>query len=78
MYQDSVKLGLLMEAAQTHQKLAEAAIERLNKQTQGLEAVVRDPIQRALIDGLRGGVSARQGQSGRGGHRSGNHRDVRG
>ena len=53
MDQDSVKLGLLIEAAQTHQKLAEAAIEKLNKQTQGLEPVVRDQIKRALVDGLK-------------------------
>ena len=48
-----MKLGLLLETAQTHQKLAEAALEKLNKQAQGLEAVVRDQIQRALADGLR-------------------------
>jgi hypothetical protein len=53
MDQDNVKLGLLMEAAQTHQKLAEAAIEKLNVHTRGLEAVVRDQIQRALADGLK-------------------------
>jgi hypothetical protein len=53
MDQDSVKLGLLLEAAQTHQKLTEAAIEKLNKHTQGLETVVRDQIQRALADGLK-------------------------
>jgi len=51
--QDSVKLGLLLEAAQTHQKLAEAAFEKLNQQTQGLEALVRDQIQRALGEGLK-------------------------
>jgi hypothetical protein len=50
---DSVKLGLLLEAAQTHQKLAEAAFEKLNEQTQGLEALVRDQIRRALSDGLK-------------------------
>ena len=68
MDQDSVKLGLLIEAAQAHQKLAEAAIEKLNKQTQGLEAVVRDQIQHALADGLKslhvetkGAVEALQG-----------------
>jgi hypothetical protein len=33
MDQDSVKLGLLVEAAQTRQNLAEAAIEKLNKPT---------------------------------------------
>lgn len=53
MDQDSVKLGLLVEAAQTHQRLAEAAIEKLNKHTQGLETVARDQIQRALADGLK-------------------------
>lgn len=51
--QDSVKLGLLTEAAQTHQKLAEAAIEKLNEQTQGLEAVVRGQIQHTLAHGLK-------------------------
>jgi hypothetical protein len=53
MDQDSVKLGLLMETAQTHQKLAEAAIEKLSQHTQSLEAAVRDQIQRALVDALQ-------------------------
>ena len=53
MDQDSVKLGLLMETAQTHQKLAEAAIEKLSEHTQTLEAVARDQIQRALVDALK-------------------------
>ena len=53
MDQDSVKLGLLMETAQTHQKLAETAIEKLSQQTQSLEAVARDQIQRALVDALK-------------------------
>jgi hypothetical protein len=53
MDQDIVKLGLLVEAAQTHQKLAEAAIAKLNEHTQGLETVARDQIQRALADGLK-------------------------
>jgi len=53
MDQDSVKLGLLMETAQTHQKLAETAIEKLSQHTQSLEAVVRDQIQRALVDALK-------------------------
>jgi hypothetical protein len=52
MDQDSVKLGLLMETAQTHQKLAEAAIDKLSEHTQALEAVARDQIQRALVDAL--------------------------
>jgi hypothetical protein len=53
MDQDSVKLGLLMESAQTHQKLAETAIEKLSQHTQSLEAAVRDQIQRALVDALK-------------------------
>src|ERR1700730_1474940 len=53
MDQDIVKLGLLVEVAQTHQKLADAAIEKLNTQTQGLETVARDQIRRALADGLK-------------------------
>jgi hypothetical protein len=53
MDQDSVKLGLLMETAQTHQKLAETAIEKLGEHTQSLDAAVRDQIQRALVDALK-------------------------
>jgi len=52
MDQDSVRLGLLMETAQTHQKLAETAIEKLSQHTQSLESAVRDQIQRALVDAL--------------------------
>jgi hypothetical protein len=49
MDQDSVKLGLLLESAERQQKLAEAAIGKLNEQVQGLQGTVRDQI--------RGGVS---------------------
>jgi ABC-type transporter Mla subunit MlaD len=61
MDQDSVKLGLLVAAAQTHQKLAEAAIEKLNEHTRGLDAVARDQIPRALADGLKGVHAETQG-----------------
>jgi hypothetical protein len=61
MDQDSVKLGLLVAAAQTHQKLAEAAIEKLNEHTQGLETVARDQIQRALVEGLKSVHAETQG-----------------
>jgi hypothetical protein len=50
MDQDSVKLGLLMETAERHQKLAEAAIGKLNEQVRGLEAVVRDQIRCAVVE----------------------------
>ena len=53
MDQDSVKLGLLMETAQTHQKLAEAAIGKLNEETQGLTAVVRDQIRRVVVEDMK-------------------------
>lgn len=53
MDHDSVKLGLLMETAQTHQKLAEAAIEKLSQHTEVLEAVAREQIQRALVEALK-------------------------
>jgi hypothetical protein len=53
MDQDSVKLGLLMETAERHQKLAEAAIGKLKGQTEGLEAVVRDQIRRALVEEMK-------------------------
>jgi hypothetical protein len=53
MDQDSVKLGLLMETAERHQKLADAAIGKLKEQAQGLEAVVRDQIRRAVVEELK-------------------------
>src|SRR5580704_17407395 len=51
--QDSVKLGLLIEAAQTHQRLAEGAIARLNEHTQVFEAAVREQVHSGLREGLR-------------------------
>jgi hypothetical protein len=45
-----VKLGPLMETAERHQKLAEAAIGKLNEQAQGLVAVLRDQIRRAVVE----------------------------
>jgi hypothetical protein len=61
MDQDIVKLGALVDAAQTHQKLAEAAIEKLSEHTQGLGAIARDQIQRALADGLNSVHAETQG-----------------
>jgi hypothetical protein len=48
-----MKLGLLMESAQAHQRLAEAHLENLRVHTQGLDGVVREEIRRTLIDELR-------------------------
>jgi malate synthase len=54
MDEETMKLGLLMETAQTHQKLAEALIEKLQSHTQGLDAIVRDQIRRTLLEQLQG------------------------
>ena len=46
------KIGLLMEAALTHQRSAEEALERLHAHTQSLDPIVRDEIRRTLVDEL--------------------------
>lgn len=48
----SLKLGLLMEAAEAHQALAEEALERLREHTGGLDAIVREQIRSTLIEEL--------------------------
>jgi len=50
---ETMKVGLLMESAQAHQKLAEAHLEKLRAHTQDLDEVVRDEIRRTLIEELR-------------------------
>jgi hypothetical protein len=47
------KVGLLMESAQAHQKLAEGQLERLRAHTQDLDGVVRDEIRRTLVEELQ-------------------------
>jgi uncharacterized protein involved in exopolysaccharide biosynthesis len=49
----TMKLGLLMESAQVHQKLAEGQLEKLRAHTADLDAVVRDEIRRTLVDELQ-------------------------
>ncbi len=49
----TTKVGLLMESAQAHQKLAEGQLERLRAHTQDLDSVVRDEIRRTLVEELR-------------------------
>jgi hypothetical protein len=49
----TMKVGLLMESAQAHQKLAEGQLERLRAHTQDLDGVVRDEIRRTLVEELR-------------------------
>jgi hypothetical protein len=57
----TIKFGLLMETAQTHQHLAEVAVERLRAHLHGLDAVVRDEIRRTLIDELHALTSETKG-----------------
>jgi hypothetical protein len=45
----TMKFGLLMESAQTHQKLAENHLERLRAHTEDLDEVVREEIRRTLV-----------------------------
>jgi hypothetical protein len=49
----TMKLGLLMEAAQSQQALASAALEHLRERTGALDTVVRDEIRNTLIEELR-------------------------
>lgn len=49
----TMKLGLLMESAQAHQKLAETHLEKLRAHTEDLDGVVRDEIRRTLIEELQ-------------------------
>ena len=51
---DTMKLGLLMESAQLHQKLAETHLDRLSAHTRDLDGVVRAEIRRAVVDELQG------------------------
>jgi len=53
MNDEAIKCGLLMETAQTHQSLVNAALEKLRAHTQDLDAVVRGEIRRALVDELQ-------------------------
>jgi hypothetical protein len=48
----TMRVGLLMESAQAHQKLAEGQLERLRVHTQDLDSVVRDEIRRTLVEEL--------------------------
>lgn len=48
----TLKFGLLMESAQTHQRMAESHLEQLRAHTQDLDGVVREEIRRTLIEEL--------------------------
>jgi predicted phage gp36 major capsid-like protein len=49
----TLKVGLLMESAQAHQKLAEGQLERLRAHTEDLDSVVREEIRRTLVEELQ-------------------------
>jgi hypothetical protein len=48
-----MKLGLLMEAAQTNQKVAENSLKKLKSVSNDLATVVRDEVHRVLVEELR-------------------------
>ena len=48
-----MKLGLLMEAAQSQQALAAAALERLREHTDSLDDVVREEVRSTMIEELQ-------------------------
>jgi hypothetical protein len=50
---DTIKLGLLMEAAHAQQALAQTALEKLNAHVRELDTVVRDEIRHTLVEELQ-------------------------
>jgi hypothetical protein len=53
MEDETLKLGLLMEAAQSQQALAATTLERLREHTAGLDAIVREEIRATLLEEMR-------------------------
>lgn len=51
---ETMKIGLLLEAAQSHQDIVDDTLKRLQSHTLGLDSVVRDEVRRALIAELSG------------------------
>jgi len=49
----TLKLGLLMEAAQSQQTLAATMLDRLREHTAGLDAIVREEIRTTLLEEIR-------------------------
>jgi hypothetical protein len=48
----TMKLGLLMEAAQAHQKAADSSLKKLKAAANDLASVVREEVRRAVLDDL--------------------------
>jgi hypothetical protein len=53
MQDDTMRLGLLMEAAQAQQTLAATALDRLREHTAGLDAIVREEIRSTFVEEMR-------------------------
>jgi len=53
MEDETLKLGLLMEAAQAQQALAATTFDRLREHTAGLDAIVREEIRTTLLEEMR-------------------------
>ena len=53
MEDETLKLGLLMEAAQAQQTLAATTLERLREHTAGLDAIVREEIRTTLLEEMQ-------------------------
>jgi hypothetical protein len=49
----TVRLGLLMEAVQSQEQLAAAALARLDEHVRGLDAVVRETVSHTLLEELQ-------------------------
>jgi hypothetical protein len=47
------EIAMVFAAAQTQQQVAEAALDRLQRHTQQLDALVRDTVRRAHLEGLQ-------------------------
>ena len=66
---DTMKAGLLMEAAQAHQQLAEAALQRLDAATSRLEPALRDAVTKAALQEFEALFKLMYGQM----HQEANH-----
>ena len=53
MEDETLKLGLLMEAAQAQQALAATTLDRLREHTSGLDAIVREEIRATLLEEMQ-------------------------
>ena len=51
--EETLKIGLLMEAAQAQQTLATSTLEHLREHTAGIDAIVREEIRATLLEEIR-------------------------